>query len=267
MNKPICFIRLIPIILLAFSLYSCKKKGTIEEVSTKTLIQFSHLNKGNPLLFDTMIYRTSLGNDYMVNDLKYFISKVQMHHADGKWIQLTSDEGIHYIDARDNSTLQWELSDRIPAGTYDTVRFVFGLDGSDNKSFRFPDPPERDMFWPLVLGGGYHYMMLNLKWKNDSMQDPRPFMFHLGIGQIYSPGSTDTDSILAYVQNYFNVTSLTPVTIAENDVTVVNVIMNVDKWFDGPYAFDFSAYPMGIMQYQDGIYKACMNGRKAFLIQ
>ena len=29
----------------------------------------------------------------------------------------------------------------------------------------FVNPPEVNMMWPDVLGGGYHYLMLNGKWK------------------------------------------------------------------------------------------------------
>ena len=40
--------------------------------------------------------------------------------------------------------------------------------------------------------------------------------------------------------------------------------MNVDRWFDGQNAFNFTAYPMGIMQDQEGMFKACQNGRRVF---
>jgi hypothetical protein len=42
--------------------------------------------------------------------------------------------------------------------------------------------------------------------------------------------------------------------------------MNVDKWFDGNNAFDFAAYPNGIMQNEAGMFKACQNGKQAFSI-
>ena len=99
------------------------------------------------------------------------------------------------------------------------------------------------------------------------MTEAMPFMFHIGIGQMYQGDSINTDSIIGYIQNYFEVKSGINLTIVGNKMTYINVIMNIEKWFDGENAFDFSEYPMGIMQCQLGMHRACMNGRKVFLIQ
>ena len=48
-------------------------------------------------------------------------------------------------------------------------------------------------------------MKMNLKWKNNSMSQAFPFMFHLGIGQVYASDTINTDSIIGFVQNYFRV--------------------------------------------------------------
>ena len=256
--------------MLSIIFFSCHKGDSIEKISVNNgniLIGFIHLNEGKPLLFDTMIYKTSLANQYMINDLQYFISGFQIHTTKGKWIQIGSDKGIHYIDARDKATSLWKVTDGIIPGAYDSVSFIFGLNAADNISYRFPDPPERDMLWPEILGGGYHYMKMNMKWKNNSMTDPMPFMFHLGIGQMYTGDSTNTDSIIGYIQNYFTVKSYAPFVTNENKTIQINIIMNIEKWFDSQNAFDFSEYPMGIMQDQLGMYRACMNGRNAFEIK
>lgn len=270
MKRFICFVKVVPFILVSLVLFSCNKSGTIEKICVKNgniLFNFTHFNNGNPLVFDTMIYTTSTGNQYMINDLQYFISGLQLHIAKDKWIQINSDKGIHYIDGRDKSTFLWKVTAAIPSGAYDSLSFIFGLDEKDNISFRFPDPPERDMFWPEILGGGYHYMKMNLKWKNNTMTIPMPFMFHLGIGQMYKGDSTNTDSIIGYIQNYFTVKFFYPFIINENTGIQISINMNVEKWFDSQNAFDFSEYPMGIMQNQLGMYRACMNGRKAFSIK
>ena len=46
----------------------------------------------------------------------------------------------------------------------------------------------------------------------------------------------------------------------------ITIVMNIEKWFDGNNAFDFSAYPMGIMQSQPGMHYAVSNGENAFSI-
>jgi hypothetical protein len=42
--------------------------------------------------------------------------------------------------------------------------------------------------------------------------------------------------------------------------------MMIDRWFDSENAFDFSRYPMGIMQNQEGMFYACQNGKFVFTV-
>jgi len=255
--------------LAGFMLSACVKQNSLVITPYQygeVIITFSHTVHGASLKFDTMGYSTSLDNHYQVSELQYFVSRVSFHRVKDKWQDVTSDNGIHYTDGRDNYSCSWWLDDPLPAGDYDTVAFTFGLDEKQNITGRFPDPPQRDMFWPEPLGGGYHYMKLNLKWQNDTLSQPLPFMFHLGIGQVYAPGSVSPDSIIGFVQNYFRV--LLPCSLKLNAGGHHQVIVQMDlaRWFDGQNAFNFADYPNGIMQDQEGMFRACMNGRKAFSI-
>lgn len=258
---------LFPLSLLIFS--SCMKQHSLEITpitSGNVIFTFTHSVNGEGLQFDTMIYSTSLGNRYMVNDLQYFVSRFSLHQVNGRWVGIKADDGIHYTDARNSVSCAWWPHDAIPSGTYDTISFILGLDVNQNITGRFPDPPQRDMFWPDMLGGGYHYMKLNLKWMNNSMTQPLPFDFHLGIGQIYPPNSINPDSILGFVQNYFPLFLPCKIEVSNGGVQQINIMMKVDRWFDGESAFDFSAYPNGIMMNQDAMFRACVNGRKAFTV-
>jgi hypothetical protein len=257
------------LLITAFLFSSCAKHHSLEITPFQygnVIITFSHSVNGESLKFDTMLYTTSLGNRYQVSDLQYFISGVSFQRVKSKWHDITSDGGIHYIDARDNYLGSWWVKDQLPAGEYDSVAFTFGLDEKQNVSGRFPDPPERDMFWPDILGGGYHYMKLNLKWKNDFMAQALPFMFHLGIGQVYASNTINTDSIIGFVQNFFRVMLPCQLTMNAGGYHQVILQMDMDKWFDGQNAFNFATYPNGIMQNQEGMFKACLNGRNAFSV-
>ncbi len=242
----------------------CKPSETIYRPFGKIRMEFSHTVGGRPLLTDTLLYTTATGHPYMVADLQYFISDIRLYHDGGKTLQLTSDSGIHYIDGRIPGSMQWSLKDGIPPGKYDSLVFTFGINAAKNRSNRFPDPPERDMAWPDILGGGYHYMKMNLMYRSSAGSVLKPFMFHLGIGQVYSSTLPDPDSITAYVQNFFPVTLKTPVVITGGKVQGLQCIMQVDRWFDGIETFDFDNYPGGIMQYQEGMHRACVNGTGVF---
>ena len=249
-------------------LSSCMKNHSLvinPILNGNMIITFSHHIKGNDLKFDSLIYTTSLGNRYQVNNLKYFISELSFHLQDKKWMEVTMDKGIHYTDARDNYSCSWWLSDLFPAGTYDTIAFTFGLNEQQNQTGLFPNPPERDMFWPDILGGGYHYLMMDLKWKNSTMTETQPFDFHLGIGQVYAGDTLSNDSIIGFIQNYFRVILPCKMIIVQGKYQQIILQMDVDKWFDGKFAFNFADYPEGmIMQVQEGMFRACVNGRDVF---
>ncbi len=157
--------------------------------------------------------------------------------------------------------MSWNISQELPEGQYDSIGFTFGLNEADNLTFNYVNPPESFMFWPDTLGGGYHYLKLNGKWKNDTMLTNRPYEFHLGIGQIYQ-GDSVNGAILDYVQNYFEV-SLPQSSFQYNDNNTLNlnIIMNIENWFQNPNEYNLSDYSENIMQDQEAISKACENGR------
>ncbi|MDP4280530.1 MAG: hypothetical protein Q8867_00130 [Bacteroidota bacterium] len=260
---------LLPSFLL---LSSCQKteKPTVVYPSPDTVtICFEHTVSGNPMITDSLIYTTSLGYHYMVNDLQYFISDLAFHYTNGNEIFVTDNDSIHYTDIGIPTSLKWNIiKSHLRTGYCDSVSFIFGLSEKKNRSKRFLNPPERDMFWPEFLGGGYHYMKLNLKYKSDTMMMLMPFMFHMGIGQIYNGTSTNADSITGYVQNYFKVRlPLSGFKFEEGKKKTLTIRMNIEKWFDGTETFDFSKYAMGIMQNEEGMSKAARNGENVFSIQ
>ncbi len=273
MNAPIrsTWIAIFGILFLtAFILNGCKKEDPAPPTPPDfggISIQFNHVFNGIPLVLDSLAWSDDFGNEFEVNELQYFISDVRLHLHGGGAYQIGSSDGIHYVDARIPASHQWYPGDQIPSATYDSVSFTFGLSAVKNLSNRFPDPPERDMFWPELLGGGYHYMKLNTKWKNDSVPELRPFMMHLGIGQIYDLNKPD--SIIGFVQNFFFVKlDSSAFTIEAGKQKALVITMHLDRWFDGPpNAFNLAILPQGIMQNQPLMHEVCLNGRGVFTCQ
>jgi hypothetical protein len=247
---------------------SCSKSDSlVVNPITGGNVSFGFLQQVNGSLLapDTLAYSCQAGHSYMVNDLQYFISDVALHRKNGAWCPLNPGKDIHYVDIHLQNTLTWNPGQDFTFGDYDSLSFTLGLSAENNISNRFPDPPERDMFWPAILGGGYHYMKMNMKYRNPADSAMlMPFMFHLGIGQVYMNGSMNPDSIIGYVQNYFTVKVPVNVTVGSSIPAHLMIVMDIAKWIDGEYTFDFSDYTMGIMQNQEGMFKACRNGRHAF---
>jgi hypothetical protein len=254
----------VAVIVLCLLLCAACRKSAETTGTGKMHFGFSHQVGVTPLMTDTLVYSTSTLHHYKVTDLQYFISDILLYHDDGKSVPLHSGDGIHYVDIRLPATLDWYPGDELPPGNYDSLSFTFGINEVKNTSNRFPNPPERDMAWPDILGGGYHYMKMNLLYRDLPGEVTKPFMFHLGIGQVYSSAVPDPDSITGYVQNWFTVSLPVAFAVTAGVVTSIRFDMHVDHWFDGQETFDFTDYPGGIMQYQDGMHRACLNGRHVF---
>lgn len=256
------------ILLIIFSIvvsitFSCKKEKikTDESNTGKIVFKFFHRVNGAALQTDTMIYSNEAGNPYEVNEIQYFISDVILYKSDGTQKLIDDWQDIYYVDIDIPSTLSWPVYDSITAGTYDSIAFTFGISAQKNHSYMFVNPPESYMFWPTVLGGGYHYMKLNGKWRTPA-QTNNPFNFHLGIGQIYA--GTDT----TFVHNNFHVSlPASGFTLTKGETKQINIIMNVQNWFSNPNTWDFDYWGGDIMENQNAMQAAKENGWNVFSVE
>ncbi len=227
---------------------------------------FTHLVDGLPLVKDNMKYVNAAGNPYEINQVMYFISDVTLHKSDGTKKLISDWTDIHYVDIDMPETLKWDVYDDIRSGAYDSVSFTFGITAEKNKSFMFVNPPEVNMMWPDILGGGYHYMMINGSWKDQS-NVIKSFAFHLGIGQLYKSDVIVVDSIYAFVQNYFDVKlPNSTFTIEENKTRHIEIVMNIDSWFKTPHVYDHNYWSGAIMQNQSAMQMVKENGFDVFTV-
>lgn len=250
------------VIILFVSLISCNKETEPEVVdSGKISFYFKHTINGSEIDFDSLMYVNASGNSYMVNEIQYFISDVTIYNSDGSSLLLDEWNDIHYVDTDLPETWKYVLVDEIPAGNYDSISFTFGINQEKNQSLMFVNPPESYMFWPEMLGGGYHYMKLNGKWENLE-SNILPFNFHMGIGQVLDPA---TQEIIGFVQNYFRVSlPNSSFSISNEEALQFNVIMNVEEWFKSPNLFDFNYWGGNIMENQAAMQSAKENGHNVF---
>ena len=256
-------IKIFPITLIAVMLLflasSCKNEKEKEIETGKMTLTFSFSVDNETLQTDTMAYTNAAGNIYEVNEVKFFISDITLIDKSNNKIIITGNNSIHYIDNNIPSTLTWKIKDNLAAGEYKALEFRFGLKDEKNKTYTFLNPPESNMAWPEVLGGGYHYMMINGKWLKDG--SATPFNFHLGRGQLY-----DGDNITGFIDNSFIVTvSNSPFSINSQE-TVLNLDMNINNWFCGPEIYDFDIIGGAIMTNQTAQEMARANGHNVFSI-
>lgn len=228
---------------LGFILSACQN----DKIGSLTL-HFSHRVDNLPIDLHAMNYSNAAGNRYQIDEVKYFISKICLITEDSQYLTIPNvTNHPHYVDLSIEKTLQLPM--HVKEGNYKGIAFVFGLDQEDNQSNRFVNPPESNFAWPEVLGGGYHYMQINGKWQANN-GTIKAMNFHTGIGQLYTNNSMQIADIYQFVHNYFWVTVPLDFTVSSKHATSLNLVMNIENWFQNPNIYDHNEFGGAIMQNQ-----------------
>lgn len=248
------------VIVLALLAVACTKPNEKAEIS----LNIGYEVNGEPLVTDTLCYENEAGNQFLITEIQWFLSNIELKNEAGDWIILhqagLSDTldicRVFYIDT-DIPESQTLHSSPVIVGHYTAIRFTFGLDETDNSTGLFSDPPESEMFWPNMLGGGYHYMKLNGKYLNAEGR-LAPLAIHLGIGQ--------NEDFTEFYQNYFIVELPIDFNVKANTENQLDLTMVIDNWFRNPHTIDFNEFGSHIMQNQTAQRLLNGNGKDVFRI-
>ena len=251
---------LLILILLVAAFVSCTKPVNFGNIS----VGIHYSVNGNPLVIDTLCYENEAGNQFLITEIQWFLSNIELKNEAGDWIMLhqpgladTLDiNRIYYIDT-DIPESQTLHSRPVEVGHYTAIRFTFGLDETDNQTGIFTDSPESEMFWPYVLGGGYHYMKLNGKFV-DTEGRLNPLAIHLGIGQ--------NEDCTEFYQNYFILELPIDFNVKTDIENQLDLTMVIDNWFRNPNTIDFNEFGSHIMQNQTAQRMLSNNGKDVFKI-
>ena len=244
-------------LLLLFCCLSCQKK----DETGSLILNFQTKVDTQSIEYHSLQYENAAGNIFQVDEVKFFISQVILHSTSGNLVSIVDNDGLHYYDSNLPNTFSWTIQDALPEGLYDSIFFVMGLSPAQNVTGFFVNPPENNMAWPDVLGGGYHYMQINGKWLNinDSLQ---PFNLHTGLGQVYENGQPTQ-----FVDNSFEVKlSLKNLKIEVAQTAQRTLVMDVNNWFNSPHVYDLNEWGGAIMQNQAAQQTLRENGHDVFAI-
>lgn len=248
--------------IFATVLASCTKPAGYGDLC----VSIDYSVNGRTLITDSLCYTNEAGNTFMISEIQWFLSNMELQDERGEWLSLEHREvynllpyatdRIFYIDT-DIPESQTLAVTSVPVGRYKTLRFTFGLDEENNLTGLFSDPPESEMFWPDLLGGGYHYMKLNGKYLNAESR-LAPLAIHLGIGQ--------NENLTEFYQNYFIVELPLDFTVSANTENRLDLTMVIDNWFRDPNTIDFNEFGSHIMQNQAAQRLLNGNGSTVFRI-
>lgn len=251
--------RLLVILFIVVAM-ACSKRNEKAEID----INIGYEINGMPLVTDTLCYVNEAGNTFLITEVQWFLSNLELKNEAGNWTtllqrNLLDTAGINRVFYMDTNTPESQTlhTQPLPISHYTALRFTFGLDETDNQTGLFNDPPESEMFWPDFLGGGYHYMKLNGKFV-DAEGRLSPLAIHLGIGQ--------NEDCTEFYQNYFIVELPLNFDVKANDENQLNLTMVIDNWFRNPHTIDFNEIGSHIMQNQTAQRLFNGNGKDVFRI-
>ena len=207
-------------------------------------LQFNHLVDNSSVQLDQLIYKNALDQDFSIKTIKYFISDITFHKSDGSKIAF---EDILYVDVRTPETVMQTLATNLPVGDYSGISFVHGLKPANNVTGSLGLELDKLMEWPVMMGGGYHYMKLEGEYKAGSTESF--FNFHSGAldGVDYSISVELTNQ---------------PFTVTKELDLAFN--MEIQNWFTNPVDWDFTYFGSGIMGNQEAQQTVQQNGSDVF---
>jgi len=252
--------KLLGISILLFLFWSCQDNNSELEAidASDTLasinLHLDHMVDGQGLVFNDIRYQNAAGNQYSVMTLKYYISDLVLNSFDGKQVKIDT---FHYRDIEFPETGIMKV-EGIPPGEYTSIGFIFGLDSVKNETGALPPTQaNNNMEWPIPMGGGYHYMKFEGRYL-DQDSKVQSFNTHMGRLQTMPPESKLYENFF-YVQLPNSTVSIEP-----DDQWEIQVLMNLNQWYQDPVIYDINQFGPAIMGNQDAQKILQENGKNAF---
>lgn len=212
------------IVMSMFILWGCEEDEPLVASNSNTLkIEFKHYYKNQLLSIqndNTLNYINSTSNEYNVKSLKYYISKLMIERDNGT---LYDVDMYKLINAGESDAYNTFTLTDIPEGRYTQLHFMFGIDSARNVLQGLPNNSETNsMEWPVNLGGGYHFMMMEGVFKR-SDNSLSGYAIHLG-----------------KTPNQYKAEFGIDLTYSNTSARSIEIKMNIDQWFDGQNKVDLN---------------------------
>lgn len=192
--------------------------------------------------FNQMNYKNAKGDSISFTRLRYSISDIRFYLPNGDSVYV--DGSYHLVDITDDATLTYilpSLSSFVDGKDYQAkfigVGFNYGFDATDNVSGAYPDLNNANWQWPDGIGGGYHQLQMEGKFK-DNTGTYTSYQYHNGSATKNPNG--DFESNYRYIKldnSGFDVK-------ANN---TIEVKMNLANWFRNPNLWDLNTYHAMLM--------------------
>ena len=225
---------------------ACDKNS---DTQAAVILQFDHVVGTKALELNKIQYNALAGHLYSVERLKYYVSRIVLHRADGSAFQTSA---VHYREEGADETASLTLPD-VPEGEYTHLSFIVGLDEATNQPNKLPQTVQNiNMEWPIPGQEGYHYMKFEGKY--DSMGSGIVKSFNLHTGAVNNqPYYVAVDLPLAGLS-------------VSGDTWQIRLKMDLNEWLQDPHTYDFEQFGPGIMAKPDAQQMLMENGASLFSV-
>jgi len=245
--------KILAIICLTFVLSSCSEDNDISLEPVAITLNFSHSWNGTEITnadFNELKFTNENEQDLSIEGLRYVISEILLTHESG--VVTVLDE-YNLVDLTNTKGLSFTTSDAILPGDYTSVSFRFGFSNEYNIDGAYPDLNTANFNVPNALGGGYHFMQFDGKYR-DITSVEAPFNYHV-ISAI-DPTNTNDPKDTSFSLN------IGAATIGGN--TNIQIEMDVSEWFKNPTTWNLNEYDVNLMGNYDVQLLMNQNGSSVF---
>lgn len=244
------------LLIMAVIAVSCSSDDDSGNTPTQETVtfKFTHNWEGNPVTesdFNATEYENANGNLLDISKLRYLISRIILHKADGSTVDF---EEYKLIDLTDPASLNLTPAIQATTGDYTGISFVFGFNEADNESGAYPDLNAANWNWPEMMGGGYHFMQMEGTY-TDTNGDPQPYAYHMGTAMT-GQGVFEQNFISLNLNENFTIT---------NDATI-EIKMDISEWYKNPYLWDLNVLNIDLMMNYEAQIHMNENGKTVFSI-
>jgi len=225
---------------------SCDK----EEENISLTLKFTHNWNGVPITnqdFNTFKFTTANGENISIERLRYLISNISLAEE--------SANNHFLIDVGKNAENLIPIKDVL--SNNNKLTFTFGLRDSENIDGSYQDLNSVNFNVPGMLGGGYHYMQFDGKYKDTNNQDAN-FNYH-----VIRAVDTSDPTNLKFEDTSFTV-DLGIIEIKNN--TTIEISMNIAEWFTNPNTWDLNVLNTVLMPNFEAQKQMSANGKTVFRV-
>lgn len=208
--------------------------------------------------FGTTTYTNEMGTNHTITKLQYLVSNFILHKTNGEKVIVG---GYNLVDLADADSKMYTPTTKIPAGSYTGVSLTFGFNQDDNISGKYPDLNAASWSWPMMIGGGYHFMKFEGMF-TDNTGSQTGFAYHNGTASKMDEFGRRTPE-----QNFFTVRLwdfFGGFEIVEGNNTTIQINANLAEWFRYPNVWDLDEYHAMLMPNYTAQKMMNQNGRNVF---